>query len=150
MNKLCRQCGTELVRKHWQGKKRTRYENTKRYEARQYCDNKCRSEALRNQPKESNYFFGKKLTPWNKGRITSTRYMIKRGNKKGYWRARDDRGKWELEHRIIAKKYLGLGEKDPRHVHHINKNRGDNRPENLLVIEPSEHRKIHGSRSYAN
>lgn len=43
------------------------------------------------------------------------------------------------EHRVVMGNPTGM------EVHHLNHNRSDNRPENLVVIDPSEHRRLHAS-----
>jgi hypothetical protein len=48
------------------------------------------------------------------------------------------------ESRVIAEKKIGRYLNNNEHVHHINKIKTDNRPENLLVINGSEHTKLHG------
>jgi hypothetical protein len=45
------------------------------------------------------------------------------------------------EHRLVADAKSG------EHVHHLNHKRADNRPENLVVLSPSEHGKAHRSES---
>lgn len=45
------------------------------------------------------------------------------------------------EHRLVKKCPQGL------HVHHVNRVRDDNREENLKVLTPSEHEKIHANLS---
>jgi len=49
---------------------------------------------------------------------------------------------WMLEHRYVAEQMIGRPLETMEHVHHINSVRDDNRPENLAVLSPSEHRVI--------
>lgn len=44
---------------------------------------------------------------------------------------------WKYEHRVVTNAPPGT------HVHHLNGNTLDNRPENLSVLTPSEHRTAH-------
>ena len=46
------------------------------------------------------------------------------------------------EHTVVAEKYLGRSIKESELVHHLDGNRANNRCENLLVLERSQHAKI--------
>jgi hypothetical protein len=50
-----------------------------------------------------------------------------------------------LEHRITAETMIGRPLEAGEHVHHLNGERADNRPENLVVLSQRDHGKLHGS-----
>lgn len=59
-----------------------------------------------------------------------------------------DKAGYVSEHRVVWEQVHGelpAGQ----HIHHINGIRGDNRPENLIALSASEHKKEHGSPSVA-
>jgi hypothetical protein len=53
-------------------------------------------------------------------------------------------GRREYVHRVVMSETLGRTLLSNEHVHHRNGDRRDNRPENLELVEPSEHAKHHG------
>lgn len=62
-----------------------------------------------------------------------------------YWQIKiSDRGKWKYEHRIVMEQKLKRLLNREEHVHHINRDTLDNRPENLIILSHSEHSFHHG------
>jgi len=60
-----------------------------------------------------------------------------------YWLVKLDNGEWAYEHRHIMEQKLGRKLKKEEHIHHLNGDTLDNRPENLAVILHSDHSKVH-------
>jgi hypothetical protein len=52
---------------------------------------------------------------------------------------------WKWTHRRVAEKKMGSSIRIGYEVHHINRNKRDNRPSNLRVLSRSAHRAIHKS-----
>lgn len=102
---------------------------------------KARNPVKRNQLRENNSY-------WKGGKRIENGYLFlympdhHKAKSNGYVRYHD----------IVAEKMIGrelrwYGPADPRSeiVHHINGNKLDNQPENLLVLSPSQHFKIHSA-----
>lgn len=47
------------------------------------------------------------------------------------------------EHRLVAEQFMGRELTDDEDVHHLDKNRENNLPRNLLVLEHGQHLKLH-------
>lgn len=79
---------------------------------------------------------------WNGGRMISShgyiKVLVKRGNKYVY----------VYEHDLVIETYLGRRLTKEERVHHINKNRQDNRIENLQLLTNSEHAILHNRERY--
>ena len=64
--------------------------------------------------------------------------------KNGYSQYYDKKSRsWKFTHRTVAEKKIGGRIRPGYEVHHINHNKKDNRPSNLVVLSRSDHRKIH-------
>lgn len=63
---------------------------------------------------------------------------------RGYHRIQMDK-KPILEHRYVMQQIVGRQLKRDEHVHHIDGNRLNNKPENLILTTPQNHRKEHAS-----
>lgn len=50
---------------------------------------------------------------------------------------------WIYEHRVIAEEFMGRPLRDDEEVHHLDEDKLNNHPENLLVLPNSQHLKLH-------
>jgi hypothetical protein len=83
---------------------------------------------------------GPKHPSWNGGkRVTFSGYVEVRN--KDHHRAR--KNGYVFEHILVAEKKLGRKLNPNEQVHHKNKVKTDNRPENLEVIDAGEHARLH-------
>jgi hypothetical protein len=139
------------------------------YSGRKFCSRTCMGKAKRRKALIVSCACGcgQKLKDYNgknSGRLRFIhghnrrlmKFEYKRGpaNKlwKGGWVAKNgyryitvhDNGTEQyLEHRYLMEKHLGRKLTKTEHVHHINRDRLDNRMENLKLLGVSEHMKLH-------
>lgn len=144
-NAECCVCGKKFHRKPSALKK------AKTHYCSKICHYKAKKEYMKGSGNHQYGIKGKDNASW-KSDIRESRY--------GYIMIRDnnhpfcDKSGWVWEHRIVAEKYY-LNEKNsieingkrylnPKYeVHHRNFNKKDNRKENLVVLTPAEHRRLH-------
>lgn len=94
----------------------------------------CRKCFMMNYPKRE------KAWRWKGGKIITTKGYIRVLNREHPYA---NRMGYVLEHRLIMEEYLGRYLERNEVVHHKNRDKKDNRIENLEVLTPSDHSKRH-------
>lgn len=114
-----------------------------------FCCSSCRSAFLSKKTNPDGYIKHPHLTEYNK---SNNAYRMDFITREKLRTARLGKGKGltytklfgVLEHRIVAEQKLGRPLKTGEVVHHINENKRDNRPENLMVFKSqAEHAAWH-------
>ena len=89
---------------------------------------------------------GKLSGKWQGGRFLDAGGYVRVVPPEGYKGVVVHDGRYVSEHRIVAERTLGRLLIPGEIVHHINRDRTDNRPENLMVLPSvSAHRRLHVS-----
>jgi hypothetical protein len=89
-----------------------------------FCSRECSTQSQR----------GSGSTQWNGGRYVSP---------EGYVMLNLTDRRNVAEHRYVMEQFLGRALSPDEHVHHINGVKTDNRIENLQIVSPSEHMRLH-------
>ena len=58
--------------------------------------------------------------------------------------------RWVYKHREVMEQHIGRSLRPDEHVHHINENHTDNRIENLQIVSPAEHIRLHKPAKHLN
>jgi len=85
---------------------------------------------------------------WRGGKFKSNGYWIVYSP--GHPNANIQGSGYVKQSRLVVEKHIGRILSRNEDVHHINKNRDDDRIENLTVLSKSEHRSIHSQEACAN
>jgi hypothetical protein len=93
-------------------------------------------------------FVGSDNPKWRGGRIVGQKGRVS-VYAPGHPGAKQRGGRYMFEYRLIAESVIGRPLRDDEVVHHINGDSTDNRPENLQVMTPSEHSRLHYPESAA-
>lgn len=114
-----------------------------------YCHKSTVKRISRTIHKKSSFYFCSHQchTKWRYGKFKKANNPGWKGGitYAGGYRLILHNGEYVREHRLIMERFLKRKLKPNEYVHHINQNKLDNRIENLQILSPEEHTKLHES-----
>ena len=75
---------------------------------------------------------------------SGTRPPLKTRTRNGYTEFFDEKtGTWVATHRRVAEKNFGISNTEGKHIHHLDEDKTNNRPSNLVALTPKMHARLH-------
>jgi hypothetical protein len=134
-SKICEQCGEPFARPPGR---------TEQWKRRRYCGRRCYALSRTKERPLCACGCGQRVKTngsryaLNHGRITGKPFLSH-----GRWHITGRDGRVYEWSRVVMAGVLGRDLAPDEHVHHVNEDKADDRPENLEVLTPPEHQRRH-------
>ncbi len=140
---FCKICG----KKFYVAKSIIKHDRKRGINAGKFCSRKCFYKSPERSPQTGK--FAEKSFSWNGGVINTRGYKLIYVKNHPFARKVGGNYRYILEHRLVMEKHLGRYLKPDEIVHHKNRDRMDNRIENLELESQHDHSKNHLSQAWA-